>query len=274
MAETLRRLRAVFSLFAAAALLPLAVVSLAAPAQAQPAQAQAQPDGDVGTQIVGGTRASIATYPYTVYLATSTGRQYCGGTLVRPNKVVTAAHCTYGDSASAVRVVAGREDKQSTAGVVARVTRIWISPSFNPNTLVGDVSVLTLDRNLTYRTLPIATSSDSALYAAGTSARILGWGTTCSGCSASRYLLTATVPLTSNTYCSGAYGSEFVASAMVCAGYTQGGVDTCQGDSGGPLVAGGKLIGITSWGYGCAEPGNPGVYTRVMTYYNQIVGQL
>ena len=264
MAGTLRRLRAGIGVFAAAAMVPLAAVSVAAPAQAQ----------DVGTQVVGGTRASIATYPYTVYLATSSGFQYCGGTLVRPNKVVTAAHCTVGDSPSAVRVVAGREDKQSTAGVVARVTRIWISPSWNSSRFTGDVSVLTLDRNLTYRTLPIATSSDSALYAAGTTSRILGWGTTCSGCSASRYLLTATVPLTSNSYCSGAYGSEFIASAMVCAGYPQGGVDTCQGDSGGPLVAGGKLIGITSWGYGCAEPGFPGVYTRVMTYYSQIIGQL
>ncbi len=276
MAESLRRLRAMMGIAAVAAVVPLAAVSVAVPAQAAPAPAAAvdQQDGGVGTQIVGGTRASIATYPYVVYLATSSGFQYCGGTLVRPNKVVTAAHCTEGDSPSAIRVVAGREDKNSTAGVVARVTRIWISPSWNPSRFTGDVSVLTLDRNLTYGTRPIATSADSALYAAGTSSRILGWGTTCSGCSASRYLLTATVPLTSNTYCSSAYGSEFIASAMVCAGYPQGGVDTCQGDSGGPLIAGGKLIGITSWGYGCADPGNPGVYTRVSTYASQITAQL
>jgi trypsin len=276
MAEPLRRLRTVIGMAALTAVLPLAAVSLSAPAQAAPtpAAASADQDGDIGTQVVGGTRASIATYPYVVYLATSSGFQYCGGTLVRPNKVVTAAHCTVGDSPSAIRVVAGREDKNSTAGVVARVTRIWISPSWNSSTMAGDVSVLTLDRNLTYATRPIATSADTALYAAGTTSRILGWGTTCSGCSASRYLLTATVPLTSNTYCSGAYGSEFIASAMVCAGYDQGGVDTCQGDSGGPLIAGNKLIGITSWGYGCAEPGNPGVYTRVSTYATQINAQL
>lgn len=273
MAEPLRRLRTTIGMAAVAAVLPLAAVSLSAPAQAAPTPAAVQ-DGGVGTQIVGGTRASIATYPYVVYLATSSGFQYCGGTLVRPNKVVTAAHCTDGDSPSAIRVVAGREDKNSTAGVVARVTRIWISPSWRPATMAGDVSVLTLDRNLTYGTRPIATSADSALYAAGTSSRILGWGTTCSGCSASRYLLTATVPLTTNAYCTGAYGSEFIANAMVCAGYPQGGVDTCQGDSGGPLIAGNKLIGITSWGYGCAGAGQPGVYTRVSTYATQINAQL
>ncbi|HEY0638187.1 MAG TPA: serine protease [Pseudonocardiaceae bacterium] len=277
MAESLRRLRTAIAMFAVAAAVPMAAVSVAVPAQAAPAPAPASAlpaDGDFGTEVVGGTRASISTYPYAVYLTTTSGFQYCGGTLVRPNKVVTAAHCTAGDSPSQVRVVAGREDKQSTAGVVANVTRIWISPSWNSSTFAGDVSVLTLDRNLTYRTLPVATSSDSALYAAGTSARILGWGTTCSGCSASRYLLTATVPLTSNASCTNSYGSEYIASAMVCAGYPNGGVDTCQGDSGGPLVAGGKLIGITSWGYGCAAAGYPGVYTRVMTYYSQIIGQL
>lgn len=266
MAETLRRLRALAVLLTAFA--AAGAVALSAPAAAAPTPAQ--PDGDVGTQIVGGTRASTSTYPYVVYLATSSGFQYCGGTLVRPNKVVTAAHCTQGDSPSAVRVVAGRDDKQSTAGVVARVTRIWIHPNYSSSTYRNDVSVLTLDRNLPYATLPLATASP----AAGTSSRILGWGTTCSGCGASRYLLTATVPTTTDAYCSGAYGSEYHAGTMICAGYPQGGVDTCQGDSGGPLVAGGRLIGITSWGYGCAEAGSPGVYARVSALYSAITPQL
>jgi len=52
----------------------------------------------------------------------------------------------------------------------------------------------------------------------------------------------------------------------VCAGYEQGGVDTCQGDSGGPFVESGELIGITSFGEGCARPGYYGVYTRVASY--------
>ncbi|MCP2169427.1 S1 family peptidase [Goodfellowiella coeruleoviolacea] len=257
MAETLHRLRRMVGALVVAVLLPLMGASVA------------MADG----QIVGGTRASISTYPWTVYLATTSGFQYCGGTLVAPNKVVTAAHCTEGDSPSAVRVVAGREDKQSSAGVVANVTKIWIHPNYVDATIGSDVSVLTLDRNLSYATLPIATSADSALYAAGTSARILGWGTTSSGGSASRYLLTATVPLTSNATCSSAY-DEYSSTAMVCAGYTQGGTDTCQGDSGGPLVAGGKLIGITSWGNGCALAGYPGVYTRVSTYSSLITQQI
>ncbi|WP_112273405.1 S1 family peptidase [Lentzea terrae] len=268
MAATLHRLRSLLGAALAAATLSMACVSVA---EAAPTPT---PDGEFGTQIVGGTRASTSTYPWVVYLATSSGSQYCGGTLVAPNKVVTAAHCTVGDSPSAVRVVAGRDDKSSTAGTVARVTKIWIHPSYTDVTRGYDVSVLTLDRNLSQTPLKFATSADSALYAAGTSSTILGWGTTSSGGSASRYLLKATVPLTSSSTCSSAYAGDFNATHMVCAGYTQGGTDTCQGDSGGPLVAGGKLIGITSWGEGCAAAGYPGVYARVSTYATQIQAQI
>jgi trypsin len=229
---------------------------------------------DVSPMIVGGTRANINDFKYTVYLASSSGSQFCGGTLVSATKVVTAAHCTVGRSASSTRVVWGREDKQSTAGTVATVSRIWIHPSYTTATRGFDVSVLTLGTSLPAPYLPLATPSDTALYAAGTQATILGWGTTGSGGSTSRYLLRATVPVTSDSSCRTSYGTSFVQSAMVCAGFPQGGVDTCQGDSGGPLIAGGKLIGDTSWGRGCALAGYPGVYGRIATYNSAISAQL
>ncbi|MBP2321512.1 secreted trypsin-like serine protease [Kibdelosporangium banguiense] len=229
---------------------------------------------DVSPMIVGGTRANINDYKYTVYLASTSGSQFCGGTLVKANKVVTAAHCTVGRTAASTRVVWGREDKQSSAGTVASVSSIWIHPSYTTATRGFDVSVLTLSTNLPAPYLPLATTADTALYAAGTQATILGWGTTSSGGSASRYLLKATVPVTSDATCSTAYGTSFVASAMVCAGYPNGGTDTCQGDSGGPMIAGGKLIGDTSWGRGCALAGYPGVYGRIATYNAAITAQL
>ncbi|MET9232438.1 serine protease [Lentzea sp. NPDC003310] len=228
---------------------------------------------DVSPMIVGGTRASTSTYPWVVYLASTSGSQFCGGTLVKANKVVTAAHCVSGRSASSTRVVHGRDDKQSTAGTVASVTRIWVHPSYRTATSGYDVAVLTLDRNISSATLPLATPSDTALYAAGNSALILGWGTTSSGGSASRYLLKANVPLTSDSTCKTAY-SQYSNTSMVCAGFPQGGVDTCQGDSGGPLVYGGKLIGATSWGRGCAGAGYPGVYARIASYNSVITAQL
>jgi secreted trypsin-like serine protease len=267
MAATLHRLRSWLGALVVAMLLPLAGFSVAM-------ADQPTTDGEVGAQIVGGTRASTSTFPWVVYLATSSGSQYCGGTLVAANKVVTAAHCTVGDSPSVVRVVAGRDDTRSTAGVMARVTKIWIHPSYQTATSGNDVSVLTLDRNLTQARLPIATTADSALYAAGTSTTILGWGDTSSNGAASRYLLRATVPVVSDSTCASNYGSRFKPAHMVCAGFPQGGTDTCQGDSGGPLVAGGKLIGITSWGDGCAAPNAPGVYTRVANFATLIQQQI
>jgi len=228
---------------------------------------------DVTPFIVGGTRATISQYPWTVFLADTSDTQFCGGTLVTGNKVVTAAHCVEGLSAAGTRVVWGREDKQSTAGITVGVTGIWVHPSYVSTADGPDIAVLTLDRSINSTYLPLATPADTALYAAGTSATILGWGTTSSGGSPSRYLLTAMVPVTSDATCKTAY-SNYNSTSMVCAGFPAGGVDTCQDDSGGPLVAGGKLIGATSWGSGCALAGYPGVYARIASYYDLLTTQI
>ncbi|ONI88390.1 serine protease [Saccharothrix sp. ALI-22-I] len=262
MAKTLHRL--ITALAMAVAAVGLMTV---APASADTS------DTGVSPFIVGGSRVSTSTYPWVVYLTSSSGSQFCGGTLVRANKVVTAAHCVVGRTASNTRVVHGRDDKQSTAGRVVTVSSIWRHPSYSTATSGYDVAVITLASSISSTYLPLATPSDTALYAAGTSARIYGWGTTSSGGSASRYLLGATVPVTSDATCRSAY-SQYSSTSMVCAGYPNGGTDTCQGDSGGPLVAGGKLIGATSWGNGCALAGYPGVYARISTYYNTITAQL
>jgi trypsin len=227
---------------------------------------------DTDPMIVGGTRASIADYPYAIFLTDPSGFQFCGGTLVATNKVVTAAHCTDGRSPSSTRVVWNREDKFSSAGKVAKVSGIWIHPNYTGYVRGYDVSVLTLGTDLPGPYLPLA--RDQALYAPDTVATILGWGTTGSGGEDSRYLLKATVPVSSDAACRTAYGTSYMPNAMVCAGYAKGGVDTCQGDSGGPLIAGGQLIGDTSWGHGCALAGYPGVYGRIASYYDVLTAQI
>jgi secreted trypsin-like serine protease len=224
-------------------------------------------------EIVGGSRASIADFPYVVYLATPDGFQFCGGTLVTGDKVVTAAHCTAGKDASDVQVVAGREDKESGAGVVSQVTGIWVHPQFTDVRTGSDVSVLTLAKPLAYGTLPLPATEDTALYGAGQNGVILGWGRTAADGQPSRYLLQAGVPLISDPDCTKSYPA-YKAESMVCAGVPQGGVDSCQGDSGGPLIVGGKLVGITSWGEGCAAAGKPGVYTRVAAYLDLLAQQV
>ncbi|HEY8371467.1 MAG TPA: serine protease [Pseudonocardiaceae bacterium] len=224
-------------------------------------------------RIVGGSRVAIEDHPWVVYLMNPGGLQYCGGTIAAPTKIVTAAHCVAEREPGSVRVVAGREDKNSRDGVVARVRNIWVHPKYQSASQGEDIAVLTLDRRLPYPSLPLADEEDTRLYTAGTVARVYGWGNTSEGGVSSRYLLGATVPLVSDRDCAMSY-REYDRTAMVCAGYPEGGIDACQGDSGGPLVVAGKLVGVVSTGDGCARPRKPGIYTRVATYADEVRAQL
>lgn len=233
---------------------------------------------DVTPMIIGGEETTIEENPFAVALTTPDGFQFCGGTIVAPNKVVTAAHCTEGTSPADVKVVAGRTSLSAGGGTTAGVTDIWIHPDWNSSALRNDASVLTLDTSLSEAPLPIASPEDGDLYAAGANSTVLGWGTTESG-STSDVLRKVDVPVVADDTCAASYAGQFDAASMVCAGLAEGGKDSCQGDSGGPLVgvtADGtrKLIGIVSWGQGCAEPNYYGVYGRVSAFHDELAGQL
>ncbi|WP_333778122.1 S1 family peptidase [Streptomyces sp. IBSBF 3136] len=253
---------------------PTAAVLVATAAAAATALV-ASPTATAAPQpIVGGTTTTTAAYPFVMQITDASGSQFCGGTLVAARKVVTAAHCMVGETASSVRVVGGRTDLNGTDGKVGKVSKIWVNPDYSDATEGDDVAVLTLATSMPYKPASYVTPSQTGLYASGTTARILGWGTTSENGSSSNQLRTATVPIVSDSSCKSSYGSDFVQSDMVCAGYTSGGVDTCQGDSGGPLLIGGVLAGITSWGEGCAEAGYPGVYTRLTTFSDLVTAQV
>ncbi|MER6983836.1 serine protease [Streptomyces carpinensis] len=224
--------------------------------------------------IIGGTPTTTTAYPFVMQLTDASGRQFCGGTLVAATKVVTAAHCVAGESTAGVRVVGGRTYLDGTDGTVSQVSGIWVDPHYTDAASGDDVAVVTLSTAMPYATAKYVSPADTGVYAAGTTARVLGWGTTSEGGSSSNQLRTATVPVVSDAGCASSYGSDFVASDMVCAGYTSGGTDTCQGDSGGPLLVRGVLAGITSWGNGCAGAGHPGVYTRMTTFSALVTAQI
>ena len=228
----------------------------------------------VETKVVGGEPASVADYPWVVFLTDAQGSQRCGGALAAPNKVVTAAHCVHGESNQSVKVVAGRQRLDGTDGTVAQVSNIWVHPKYQNASTGSDVAVLTLDQQLPQPPLAVASRGDTGLYAPGTPSTVFGWGKTAENGQQSNDLQKGDMQVLPDQDCTTPYREQYKADTMACAGVPNGGVDACQGDSGGPLIAGDKLIGIVSWGNGCARPGNPGVYTRVATFHDDIRAQL
>ncbi|KAL5287681.1 epsilonTry.2 family protein [Megaselia abdita] len=214
-------------------------------------------------KIVGGTATTIQAHPYQVSLQKN-GNHFCGGSLYKSNVVVTAAHCLQnGIAASSITVRLGSTSR-SSGGVVVKAASYKNHPSYSGSTHAYDIAIIRLASSVslssTIKTIALASSTP----AAGTSAVVTGWGTTKEGASTlPTTLQQLTVKMLSNTQCSSSsygYGSK-IKPSMVCA--YNAGKDSCQGDSGGPLVAGGKLVGVVSWGYGCARVGYPGVYADV-----------
>jgi trypsin len=222
--------------------------------------------------VVGGHDASAGEYPSVARV--SYGAFLCTGTLIAPDWVLTAGHCSSITGAAVgtpaswpaplidVRIGGLHEGE----GDKVPVSNVVVEPSYLA-TSGYDISLLHLSRSSSQTPTKVAGAGERSLWAPDTMETIAGWGTTEEDGDTPTTLQEAEVPITTDPYCASAY-DDFDATTMVCAGFPQGGVDTCQGDSGGPMfghAADGSLrvVGSTSYGEGCARPGKPGVYARV-----------
>jgi len=234
-------------------------------------------------RIVGGETTADGEIPWQCSLLQGRDRWIgCGAVLIScsPTIVLSAAHCFRGDISNLVvscgtniRSLTGNdrltehEQRRSVRSVVKH-------PRYSSATNRNDIALLKVNGDfdcVERRLYPACLPTRRETYAGWERGLVTGWGRTSeNGGPLSTTLLKAKVPIVSDRDCNNAYNGAIDSASMICAG--KEGIDACQGDSGGPLVAqdnehlGWALVGVVSWGIGCARKGLFGVYAEVSQY--------
>lgn len=219
-------------------------------------------------KIVGGVEASQGEFPYIVSLRAKPYGHVCGGSLIAQNWVLTAAHCVKGITISEIWVgVHDQQDTRASEKFTIKPAQIFAHKKYNSSTMDYDYALIRLNKNSSFS--PVAINEvELDLDNNSIVSTTAGWGTLTEGGSSPDLLQKVDVPLVSQSICNApdSYAGD-ITDRMICAGLPEGGKDACQGDSGGPLVVkqNGQdyLVGVVSWGYGCARPTLYGVYSKV-----------
>lgn len=239
-------------------------------------------------RVIGGLEARAGQFPWQVSLLVQKydGIYLCGGSVIAPGWVLSAAHCVedkYAPGATArdPKLLAAPDiDVRSGSlylsrrGLQAQVTSYWRMDKRISEPSEFDIVLLRVPTHASATPIGLIASTTTPgeeTIRVGTSLRVSGFGRT-ETASSSPVLKYVDVSYVRRESCASSqgYGAK-VKSSMICAGIAQGGKDSCQGDSGGPLIDLGaagagqapRLVGVVSWGKGCAQPNKPGVYTNL-----------
>lgn len=233
-------------------------------------------------KVIGGQNADLGEWPWmaaVINSGQSAQTQYCGATLIEQSWVLTAAHCLVDSQglvtpANEVELIINirtlSQENSETADERIAADEIYIHPGYNPASLTSDIALIRLAQDA--QSTPITTADEALMTSVTTDdlTTVTGWGIVdeAQGLSADT-LQEVELPIVSQQDCQNYYGSG-LPDDTICAGFEDGGKDSCQGDSGGPLMAfrnsNWHVVGIVSFGDGCADQGVPGVYTRVASY--------
>ncbi|XP_014612565.1 PREDICTED: trypsin-1-like [Polistes canadensis] len=229
-------------------------------------------------RIVGGVETKVNQYPWMALLKYKK-RFYCGGSVINSRYVLTAAHCVDRFDPSLMSVVILEHDRNSTTETQIqeyKVEQVIKHSGYSFVNFNNDIALIKLNRVITFEGLmrPVCLPDKGKTYSDSIGI-VTGWGAVEESGSVSNTLQEVMVPIISNSVCRSLnYPSKRITDNMICAGYAQGNKDSCQGDSGGPLHVLNdtvhQIVGIVSWGEGCAKPKYPGVYTRVNRYLTWI----
>lgn len=231
-------------------------------------------------RVINGDEAPRGKYTFAVSLQDY--GHFCGGSLIARDYVLSAAHCKGGR----YDAVVGKHDLRDWGGQVIEVAEEIVHPYYNDWTTDNDFMLLRLRYPADTQYDIITPNSSNSKPSVGSKVDVMGWGDTHISDRVeqlSDVLMTVDVKVMSNSDCDdsegyvdGTYGNYHgqITSNMLCANDFANREDSCQGDSGGPLVQGDSLVGVVSWGIGCASNHFPGVYARVSKAYNWIENEV
>ncbi|XP_056587833.1 coagulation factor VII-like [Triplophysa dalaica] len=234
---------------------------------------------DTRSRIVGGTECPKGHCPWQVLLKYGE-KGFCGGVIVKPSWILTASHCLEKLKVKFLKIVAGEHDVEVEEGTeqVIQVEEIIMHPEYVSMTADSDIALLRLRSPIVYSAyavpvcLPLRDMAERELWAVSMHV-VSGWGKRSENGPTSRLLRRLMVPRIRTQECK-EISNVSLTNNMFCAGYIEGKQDSCKGDSGGPLVTPYRnttfLLGIVSWGKGCARPGSYGIYTRISNYLQWI----